>query len=269
MARIETWGDMAAPELSEYAKNNAVALLPIAAMEQHGPHLPLATDVIIGDGIVRAATKELVRRKQDVDVLLLPTLTMGCSLEHTHFPGTLSLSTEQMMAQLRATGHGVARSDIRRLIIFNSHGGNKAAVDAAALQLRAEHALLVVKANYFRFPLPSAALNSDEVRHGLHGGALETSMMLHLAPRKVRREAIAHFESLGERMARSGFDLGPEGDAGFAWMAEDLHPQGVTGNACLADAETGARLIKSFADRLARIITETAAFDLNALRRAE
>ncbi|MGB7757891.1 MAG: creatininase family protein [Salinisphaera sp.] len=265
MTRIEPWSALTGPELATIAARDPVALLPVAAIEQHGPHLPLATDVTIGEGIVTAAIEQLERNAEPLDLLILPTLAVGASLEHTSFAGTLSLPAEQAIAQIRAVGAGVAAAGVRRLVLFNSHGGNKAVLDLAALQLRAECGLFVVKASYFRFTPPPGALAADELAHGLHGGALETSMMLHLAPDAVRREALADHPSLGAKRARAGAKLGPEGDAGFAWMAEDLHPAGVTGNAAAADAGTGACLVETFAGRLAEIVTEAAGFDIAAL----
>lgn len=256
---------MTGPELAALAGRDPVALLPVAAVEQHGPHLPLATDVVIGNGIVDMACRRLRDMTVRGGVIVMPGLTVGASLEHTHFAGTLSVTAEQAIAQIQALGAGAARAGIRRLVIFNSHGGNKAVLDLAALKLRADFAMLAVKASYFRFAPPPDALAAEELAHGLHGGALETSMMLHLAPGDVRRQALADHESLGARRARAGATLGPEGDAGFAWMAEDLHPSGVTGNAAAADAATGARLVEAFGRRLAEIVVETAEFDLSAL----
>ncbi|TAM90073.1 MAG: creatininase family protein, partial [Candidimonas sp.] len=196
---IACWMDLSSPELARVAARDPVALLPVAAVEQHGPHLPLSTDVTIGAGIVRAAMEELRRRDQNVDVLLMPPLALGASLEHTHFPGTLSLSAEQAIAQIVAVGGGAARAGIRRLLIFNSHGGNRAAIDAAALQLRAEWNLLAAKVSYYRFAVPPDVLGAEELAYGLHGGALETSLMLHLAPGMVHRDALADFTPLGAR----------------------------------------------------------------------
>jgi len=170
------------------------------------------------------------------------------------------------MTVIEALGEAVHRAGIRRLVLFNSHGGNKAVIDLAALKLRAAHGMLVVKANYFRFAPPEQALPAEELRHGLHGGALETSMMLHLAPHKVRLDHLADAVSEGRLREQAGSTLGPEGDAGYAWMAQDLHPSGVTGNATLADADTGQRLVEHFGARLARVIEEAGRFDLTTLR---
>ncbi len=263
MTELYRWADLTGPELAALAAEDPVAVLPVAAIEQHGPHLPLDTDVVIGAGLIEAAGRGYPERS--APIIVLPVMSLGASLEHTGFAGTLSLSGEQAMAQLRAYGAGVAGAGIKRLVIFNSHGGNKAAIDMAALQLRHEHGLLVVKASYFRFAPPADTLAAAELAHGLHGGALETAMMLHLAPTRVRRDALADFPSYGAERAAAGATLGPEGDAGFAWRAEDLNPQGVTGNAASATAEQGERLVETFGQRLAQIWHETATFDLSRL----
>jgi len=257
------WADLSAPELADLAGPAAVAVLPVAAIEQHGAHLPLATDVIIGEGLLAAALAG--RRDDGLPVLVLPTMAIGSSLEHTGFTGTLSVSAEMAIAMIESVGESLARAGFRRLLIFNSHGGNKAVVDIAALKLRAKHALFVVKANYFRFAPPPDALPAQELAHGLHGGALETALMLHFAPDAVRKAYLSDAVSTGQLMAEAGARLGPEGDAGFAWMAEDLNARGVTGNARLATPELGARLCSHFATRLNEIIDETAAFDLACL----
>ncbi|MGQ7242288.1 creatininase family protein [Salinicola sp. V024] len=260
---VHHWQDLTTTELAGLVDDSTVAVLPLAAIEQHGGHLPLSTDLDIGLGLLEAATEQL---EAGQTVIVLPPLALGSSLEHTAFAGTLSLMPETAIRVIESLGEAVHRAGIRRLVLFNSHGGNKAVIDLAALQLRAAHAMLVVKANYFRFAPPAQALPAEELRHGLHGGALETSMMLYLAPHKVRAEHLADAVSAGQLQEQAGSTLGPEGDAGYAWMAQDLHPSGVTGNATLADVEIGRRLVSHFADRLARIIEETGRFDLATLR---
>lgn len=266
--KIRRWSDLTTLELGDAAARDPVALLPVAAIEQHGPHLPLATDVLIGEGILSAACGALAADGSDGTLLVMPCVAPGASLEHAHFAGTLSLPVEGVIGELRAVGESVARAGIRRLVMFNSHGGNRAAMDAAALQLRSACGLLVVKANYFRFRLTPALVPDDELAHGLHGGLIETAMLLHLRPDLVRRDALADFDSIGASRARDGLALGPEGDAGFAWLAEDLNPAGVAGAAARADAALGGRLVRAYADRLAAIVRETAAFDLATLASA-
>lgn len=256
------WQDLTPRQIARLADEDGVAILPLAAIEQHGEHLPLSTDLDIALGLLQAALPKL---RPGLPVCVLPPLAVGLSLEHCAFAGTLSLSPETALATLVELGDSVARAGFRRLVLFNSHGGNKAVLDLAALKLRVAHRMLVVRANYFRFAPPPDALPAAELRHGLHGGALETAMMLHLAPHKVRTEAIGDFPSIGRDMAAQGRVLGPEGEAGFAWMAQDLNPGGATGDARLADAALGARLVEHFGVALARVIEDARDFDLVAL----
>jgi creatinine amidohydrolase len=260
---VHRWAALTASEAREVARRDPVAVLPLAAVEQHGPHLPLSTDVDIGAGILAGA---LEAADPHVDVVVLPGEALGASLEHGHLPGTLDRGAAALEDAVVRTGHALARMGVRRLLIHNSHGGNKAVVDAAALRLRREAGLLVVKAHWFRFPRPDdVALPAAEWEHGLHGGAVETAMMLHLHPDRVRMEALQSFESLGGRLEEELTWVRPEGVAPFAWLADDLHPAGVAGDASLATPELGARLVAHFAGVLAEILADTAAFDLSSL----
>lgn len=260
---VQRWGELTSAELAAAAARDPVAVLPLAAVEQHGPHLPLETDCVIGEGLLTAAASRL---PPDCPVLRLPVLSVGDSLEHTRFPGTLSLDPETFQRVVVEWGAGVARAGVRRLLLFSSHGGNLAGADVAALRLRHDHGLLVVRGSYFRFPPPADALPAEELRVGLHGGALETALMLHLAPTQVRRRAIAPAGSLDETLFGANRWLSAEGPAGFAWMAGDLAPGGVTGNAALATPALGERLVGHFAEALAGLIAETRAFPLQALQ---
>ncbi len=264
MATIQQWSHLTSPELARISTRDPIALLPTAAIEQHGPHLPLATDVIIGTGIVERAVAELASGDLHRDILLLPCIAPGASVEHTHFPGTLSLDVEQMIAQVCAIGQGVARAGIRRLAIFNSHGGNIAAIDAAALRLRAEQRLLVAKAHYFRFALPDDLPHVDSLRREIHGGLVETSMMLHLAPEQVHPAAFADRRRPGDDAGKTRRMLGPQGEISFAWMAEDLHPDGVAGDTTAASATLGEQLVSHYGHRLAEGLEALARFDLRS-----
>lgn len=262
---VAIWRELTSGELGKMADSDPVAVLPLAAVEQHGPHLPLATDGIIGAGLLDAALEDLA---DEVPVLVLPTQIIGTSPEHASFPGTLSLEPDTLGRVLRELGGSLARAGLRRLVVSNSHGGNRSVVDTAALALRRDHGMLVVKAHYFRFPRPADVdLPEREWIHGLHGGALETAMMLHLRPDLVRREAIDSFPSLGEELASSLVRVAPEGQAAFAWSAEDLSAQGVVGDATLADADMGARLVRHYASCLADVIDDARRFPLERLGR--
>jgi len=260
---LRRWQDLTSGELARLAAADAVAVLPLAAVEQHGPHLPLSTDIEIGMGILAAAGRGLSAGDR---VVVLPAQPLGASEEHLRFPGTLSLSPALLRRLLVAIGTAVASAGIRRLVVLNSHGGNRAVLDLAALQLRRELGLLVVKATYPRFSRPDTVhLPEREWRHGIHGGAIETAMMMHLRPELVPLEALSSFPSLGEELEAEGGILSPEGAASFAWVAGDLNPAGVTGDPRLANAEMGERLVEHYGRMLAKVIREAGAFPLDRL----
>lgn len=148
---------------------------------------------------------------------------------------------------------------MRKLVIFNSHGGQRAHVDLAALRLRVAHGLLVVRAHSFAFGVPPGLFEADELAHGLHGGAVETSLLLHLRPDLVRREALADFPSRGAALAARGGLLGAEKPVGIGWMTQDLNPQGACGNAVAADAGKGRALLDHWAARLVQLLAEVEA----------
>jgi creatinine amidohydrolase len=258
------WTALSDVEARATAVRDPVLVLPLGATEQHGPHLPTSTDVDIGRGILEGALAIL---PSDAEVWTLPVVRVGASLEHARFAGTESVSTEAMIAAIVAQGTSLARAGLRRLVLFNSHGGNRHALDAAALRLRAEHRMLVVKASWFRFTRPTdVTLPEGEWKHGLHGGAVETAMMLHLRPDQVRRDAIREFPSLGARLERSLRRLGPEGEASFAWLAGDLNDAGVVGDARLATAEIGERLVWHYSRVLADVILDARDFPIDELK---
>ena len=266
MSRIgfDRWQDLSTYELEAAISRDPVVILPLAAIEQHGPHLPLSTDLDIGLGLLDSAAATI---GDDFAVLILPPVGIGTSMEHTAFPGTLSLDPETALAMIQQIGAATARAGVRRLLFCNSHGGNSQVMDLAGLRLRRDFDLLVVKCSYFRFPLPDdIELPPGELRHGLHGGAIETSMMLHLAPGSVRRELCKEGVSVGYRLDREMKKLGPEGEASFAWMTQDLHAHGAIGNPLLANAALGSRLVTHYSDAIAEVIRDTAVFPLEILR---
>ena len=260
------WTDLTGPELAELAGRDPVVVFPLAAIEQHGPHLPVSTDLVIARGILQEARRSL---PSDLPVLVLPEQAIGASLEHAALPGTLSASADTLGRIIRETAGALARMGLRRLVLFNAHGGNKHVVDEAGLHARAEHSMLVVKAHSFRFPRPAGLeLPAVEWEHGLHGGAVETAMMLHLRPDLVRTDRIQSFTSLGEDLATRLALVRPEGQVSFAWMAHDLNPHGVVGDAGLGTRELGKTLVESYGAALAQVVRDARAFPLDRLRPA-
>lgn len=257
---LDEWQALTTTDFAGLDPERTIALLPVAAVEQHGPHLPLGTDLIINRGILSNAAERVASGTR---ILVLPEQPVGDSLEHSVFPGTLTLSTEQLLAQWRAIGQCVARTGLRKLVIFNSHGGQIGLVDQVALQLRAECRMLVVRAHYFGFGVPDGLFDPDEVANGLHGGEVETALMLHLRPDLVRRDEVRDF---GTAAAAPGSILGPELPVGYAWMSQDLNHEGAIGNAARADAARGECLLDYLGARLAALLDETAAMPLTILR---
>jgi creatinine amidohydrolase len=257
------WHERTTTDFGEVDPERAVALLPVAAIEQHGPHLPLATDAIINDAVVRAA---LPRVPAAAALLVLPAQTVGLSPEHASFAGTLSIRDATLLDAWTDIGRSVARAGVRKLIVFNTHGGQKTLVDLVAMRLRSELGMLVVRATYFSFGAPPGLFDAGEAAHDIHGGEVETSLLLHLRPELVRTAALADFRGLPHELAERRTLLGAEKPVGIGWRAEDLHPSGACGNAAKADAARGAQHLSYLADRLAALAGEAAVTPLDILR---
>ncbi|GGK51825.1 creatininase family protein [Salinarimonas ramus] len=230
------WHDLSTADFAERDMSRAIAILPVAAIEQHGPHLPTGVDTLIAEGYL-ARVRHLV--PDDLDVLLLPTQAIGKSNEHLAFPGTLTLSAETTIAAWREIGESVFRAGCRKLVLVNSHGGNIPVVDIVARELRVRLGMLCVTSAWHRLGYPEGLFSAHELRHGIHGGEIETSLMLAFRPDLVRMERAADFEPIMVRMARENAHLSAIQPTGFGWMAQDVHPAGVAGNAAAASPEKG------------------------------
>jgi creatinine amidohydrolase len=238
------------------APGETVALLPLAAVEQHGPHLPLGTDAMICDAVIDAAAQGLGK---GTNVLRLPTQRIGVSPEHESFPGTLSIEPEMALATWTGFGAAVARAGINKLVVFNSHGGQPGVVDQMAIRLRKAHGMMVTRANIFGFGTPDASVGEAELRHGLHGGLVETSLMRVIRPDLVRMDLARNFKSADANIVATSEMLAAEGAGiGIGWLAEDLNPAGVTGDAASASVELGNVLLEHLGDGLGRLLNDVA-----------
>jgi len=242
------WQDLTTEDFRSLDADKVTALLPVAAVEQHGPHLPVWVDACICQGVVARALELL---DDEVTVLVLPMLPVGLSAEHADFPGTLSLSAETLVRAWTEVGEGVAATGIRKLAIVNSHGGQPQILDLVAQELRRRQRMLVFKINVYRFFRDAELFSEAEIRHGIHGGAIETSIMLHLRPDLVREDRIDAFTPLSVTLEEDYESLGPAANIGFAWQIQDLHAAGACGDATAADAEKGRALVDRAAARLA------------------
>ena len=257
------WQDLTTSDFGRVDPERTVALLPVAAIEQHGPHLPLATDALINDAIVRAA---LERLPAGVNLLVLPAQNVGLSPEHTSFAGTLAIRDTTLLEAWTDIGRSVARTGARKLIVFNTHGGQKTLVDLVAVRLRSELGMLVVRTTYFAFGALPGLFDPAELVHDIHGGEVETSLLLHIRPDLVRTAALADFAGLPQELAARHKLLGAEKPVGIGWRAEDLNVAGACGNAARADGRRGAQHLSYLADRLAALVGEVASTPLTILR---
>lgn len=257
------WQEMSSEEFAGLDRARVIALLPVGAIEQHGPHLPVATDACINQGVLARALEQM---PDDLPVTVLPMLPVGKSDEHLAYPGTLTLSAETLIRLWTEVGESVARAGVRKLVLFNSHGGQPQVMDIVARDLRVRHAMLVVAYSWYAGGLPAGLFDEAELRHGIHAGAVETSMMLHLRPDLVRMERAADFRPLMRELAPDYRLLSPTGAGRLAWMAQDLHPSGACGNASLADAERGRALVEHAAQALVELLREVDRYPLARLR---
>jgi creatinine amidohydrolase len=251
------WADAPLAEVSRW-----IAVLPLAATEQHGPHLPLTTDVLIADAYL-ARVRELL--PETIPATFLPVETVGISTEHIDYPGTQTLPTEVALRKWTAIGEEVAGRGVKKLVIITSHGGNSAAMMLIAQDLRAHQKLFVVTTSWSRLSGADTLFPADEVRHGIHGGAVETSIMLARSAAHVRTDEIADFRSTTLAMEKQYRWLSAHRPAPFAWQAQDLHASGAVGNATLATADKGKRLIEHGARAFCELLGEIDQFDVAQL----
>ena len=236
-------------------RDSTLLVLPTAAIEQHGHHLPLATDTLINNLLLG---KALERVSPQLPIYALPPVCYGKSNEHLGFPGTLSVSAQTFLAVVRDLGASIAAGGFKKLVLYNTHGGNTSLVDVLARDLRVEFGLRT----FTLFGSPDATFDGvsrQERTYGFHAGEIETSFLLHATPELVYPEAytsnyIAHVD-------RPEI-LKPEGSAAnFAWMTRDIAPSGVMGDPSAATAQNGERWSNEAAERIAEILVAMHGFE--------
>ena len=255
-----TWTDrllahLRAPDVTRCLERSIV-VQPLGAVEQHGPHLPLHTDLLIAERVAQAA---VARVGDELDVWLLPPLAYTKSNEHAWSPGTVWLSATTMLAVLDDIGRCVAMTPAHRLVFMNGHGGNSALLNVANRELRLRHGLMTFLAHPGVPPDQGGASPADELGMGVHGGTDETSLVLHLSPELVdmssaRRNVPEHLA--GNRYVRFG------GPVSFGWLSDDFGADGVIGDPVPATAERGAELFAAAVTAFCEALAEIAAFEL-------
>ena len=255
-----TWQDIAE---AGAATGRWIAVLPLAAVEQHGPHLPLGVDSFIAEAYLARVRKIL---PDALPVTFLPLQRIGVSVEHLAYPGTLTLSAATAIGAWTELGESPARAGLRKLVLVTSHGGNVAAMELVARDLRARHRMLAVTVGWHRFGYPEGTFSSEEKKHGIHGGDIETSLMLAAAPEAVRMEKAPNATPETIAMAREFRWLGAYRPAGFAWMTQDLNATGAVGDATLASVAKGEAALDRGAEAFVELLREIDRFDLARLR---
>jgi creatinine amidohydrolase len=253
-----TWADFSAADTSRW-----IAVLPLAATEQHGPHLPLGVDSFIADAYL-ARARDLI--PADLPVTFLPVQRIGQSDEHVAFPGTLTLSAATVIRAWTEIGESVARAGVRKLVLITSHGGNVSAMEIVARDLRVRLGMLVVTVGWHRFGYPAGAFDAEERRHGIHGGDIETSLMLAGRRDTVRMDQAEAAIPTTVAMAQEFHWLGAFRPAGFGWMTQDLHASGTVGDASRATPEKGEAALAHGAQGFVELLREIDRFDLARLQ---
>jgi creatinine amidohydrolase len=263
------WADLSTRQFAQLQSSGAiqqvVAVLPVAAIEQHGPHLPVSVDTSLVEGVIAASFPHL---PADLPVLFLPTQAVGKSNEHIRFPGTLTLSAETLIRVWMEIGESVARAGVRKLVLFNSHGGQLSIMDIVARDLRTKCSLIVYSANWFTLPLGDAVngqFTPEEHRFGIHAGDMETSMMLALRPQHVDMGQARDFRSTAQERAARYPILGNGSSAKLGWQVQDYNPMGAAGNATLATADKGQAVVEAAGRQLAQLLQEVAQLPLSTL----
>lgn len=264
MARNLDWNGLSTRDFAALDPQKMIAILPVCSTEQHGPHLPVATDSAIGIGML-----DLLRQRlpDDLSVLILPVQEVGKANEHFYGPGTLSISAENLIRIWTEIGESVSRSGLRKLVFVNSHGGNVDVMNIVVRELRLRFSMLAVATQWTRFGAPDGLYSERERRFGIHGGDLETSLMLNFRPDLVRMELAEDFVSLHEQMAQENAFLQPIAPHGMGWIAHDLNPAGAVGEAHKATAEKGRLTAEHEIAGFIELLRDVERFDLQKLYR--
>jgi creatinine amidohydrolase len=264
MIATRRWQDLTTVDFESLDPEKTVAVLPVGAVEQHGPHLPVATDALVAQAVAEAAVAAADDR---LPILLLPTMPVGKSNEHIDFPGTLTLPAETLIALWRELGESVARSGIRKMLFINAHGGQPQVMEIVARELRVRQEMLCVTSSWWHMGTPEGLIPPDEARHGIHGGMVETSLILHLAPDLVHMDKAENFTPVMAEIASDHEKLTYVGGVGIGWQAQDIHPAGVAGDATKATPEIGKAVFDHVIAGYARLLAEISEYPLSRIKR--
>ena len=262
MARKRFWAELRTTEFKTLDPNSTVAILPVAATEQHGPHLPVMTDTAIMEGMIATV---LARLPDDLNVLFLPIQATGKSNEHLRSPGTITHAAENLLRTWFEIGEAVHRVGLRKLVLVNSHGGNVEVLNILAREFRVRLQMLAVTSQWRRFGLPPNTYAAYDATYGIHAGDIETSLMLHFRPDLVDMSQAKMFPSKAAEIEKQYTHLRPIGTHAFGWIAQDLNPDGPVGDASLGTKEKGKLTAECQADGFIALLKDVARFPLSEL----
>ncbi|MCZ2328998.1 creatininase family protein [Bartonella sp. F02] len=241
----------------------SLALLPLGAHEYHGNHLPFETDWIIAEAFAKELT---LQTKKQFHTTLLPVEKIGYSIEHMDVAGTQTLTFSHAIERWITLGEKCYRKGIKRFLILNAHGGNSPLMNIVITELRKRFAMLAVATSWTRFGLPEGLIDPSQRHLDIHGGFIETSLMLYLAPEKVHMEHADNFHNKQEDMITHYRYLRAYGPHAFGWMMSDLNQQGAAGNARQATSQAGKAIFLHVLRGLCDLLDDIKKFPINALK---
>ncbi|NWJ26990.1 creatininase family protein [Rhizobium sp. RM] len=262
MATAFYWNELNTLDFATLDPENTVAILPIASTEQHGPHLPVATDVAIAEGML---SEFRVQKPADLATLVLPTQQIGKANEHIYGPGTLSFDADLLIRMWTSIGQKVSEAGVKKMVIVNSHGGNVDIMSIVGRELRVRYGMAVVGTQWGRFGHPEGLIGEHEMKFGIHGGEVETSLMLHFRPELVRMEKAQNFTSKAEWQKERSRFIQPLPPHALAWIAHDLNDNGVVGDASKGTAAKGEAICKHQVSGFIELLRDLANYPLSAL----
>lgn len=248
------------PEPPPGGWSERIAILPLGAHEYHGPHLPLETDAVIADGVARRLVD---RASPYLDLELLPVEPVGYSPEHLDRQGTRSLAYREAIECWLEIAGSLASRRVGKLVLLNAHGGNSPLMTIVATEARLRFGMLCVATSWTRFGVPHSITPPERKAYDIHGGEIETSVMMALRPDLVRTGAIMDFPSRQRDFERDFSHLRAYGPHAFGWMMRDLNADGAAGDARLASADKGERLIAHALEGLSALLDDVGRFDLS------
>ena len=247
--------DLTVPVIASEISSSSILLLPVGAVEQHGPHLPLSVDHVIAHETATAVVDEC---GDELDVWQLPTISISKSNEHAWSPGTLYLSPETLLAMLRDIGRSITPTGAERLVLLNGHGGNTTHLETALRELRLEFGLKTFLMHPALPPAYGGSSTENELGMGIHGGLDETSVFMHLRPDQVQLEKAAR--RVPEALHKNTH-VKFGGSVSFGWLSNDFNPDGYIGDPTGATAERGKQLFERSISTLSEAMEEVKTFD--------